>query len=96
MRKLWLWFGLLGIAPALWAQVGGRGWQPDTLPGAIVSTLIFGLIGIALSILGFKLFDAVTPWNLEREICEKQNVAVAILCAGMVVGFCLVLAAAVL
>jgi uncharacterized membrane protein YjfL (UPF0719 family) len=49
-----------------------------------------------VAIVGFKLFDALIPFNLEQEICEKQNLAVAILCAGMVLGICLIVAAAVL
>jgi uncharacterized membrane protein YjfL (UPF0719 family) len=63
---------------------------------SILSTLIFGLIGVVIAIVGFKLFDALTPFNLEQEICEKQNLAVALLCAGMVLGICLIVAAAVL
>jgi hypothetical protein len=89
---------LLSTASSAFAQsAGGAGvWHPDSFGMAIVSTLVFGGIGILMAILGFKLFDAVTPFNLEKEICEKQNTAVAILCAGMVVGICIVIAAVVL
>src|SRR5687767_10663176 len=91
-----LWWS--GASSAAWAQTGGRpgSWQPDGLLMSILSTLIFGLIGIVVAIVGFKLFDAMTPFNLEQEICEKQNLAVALLCAGMVIGICLIVAAAVL
>lgn len=71
-------------------------WQPATLGQAIYSTLIFGFIGIVLGIAGFKLFDLVIPFKLEQEICEKQNIAVAILSAAMVLGICIIVAAAVI
>lgn len=84
---------------AVWAAATGT--RPEsgfaTLSVAsIISTIIYGLIGIVLAILGFKLFDALIPFNLEQEICEKHNLAVAILCAAMVLGICLIVAAAVL
>jgi putative membrane protein len=85
-------------ASSAWAQgpEPARGWRPGSLLESIFSTLIFGLIGIVLAILGYKLFDALTHFNLEQEICEKNNIAVAILCAAMVLGICLIVAAAVL
>ena len=63
---------------------------------AIISVVLFGLLGIVLAIVGFKLFDAVVKFDFEREICEKQNIAVAILCGFMVLGICLIIAATVL
>ena len=89
------------VAACAWAQIGGSGpgpatTQPRDLVQQVVSTLVFGIIGIVLAILGFKLFDAVIHFDLAREICEKQNIAVAILCAGMLMGISLIVAAAVL
>ncbi|MCS6859235.1 MAG: DUF350 domain-containing protein [Abditibacteriales bacterium] len=84
---------------AVWAAATGT--RPEsgfaTLSvGPIISTVVYGLIGIVLAILGFKLFDVLIPFNLEQEICEKHNLAVAILCAAMVLGICIIVAAAVL
>ena len=85
-------------ASAAWAQTASRdaASQPASLGAAVLSTLLFGLIGIVLAIVGFKLFDAATPFNLEREICEKQNLAVGILSAAIVLGICIIIAATVL
>ncbi|MBI3505166.1 MAG: DUF350 domain-containing protein [Proteobacteria bacterium] len=84
----------LAAAPA--RALEGAAWRPDTFPMAVASTCVFGLMGILLSIAGFKLFDKVSPFDIEREICEKQNMAVGLLCAGMMIGICIVVAAAVL
>ena len=89
---------VLASASAAWAQQGGerRVWEPMTLGSAVVSTLLFGVIGIVMAILGFKLFDRLSPFDLEREVCEKQNMAVAILSAAMVLGICIIVAVAIL
>ena len=71
----------------------GDAWHPTTLPEAVLSTFIFGLLGIVLAIIGFKLFDLITPFNLEKEMCENKNIAVGILCAGIVIGICWIVAA---
>src|SRR6185369_2449923 len=74
---------------------GSATWHPTTLGGALLATLAFGLAGIFLAIAGFKLFDAFTKFNLEKEICENRNMAVAVLCGAMLLGICLIVAAAI-
>jgi ABC-type phosphate transport system permease subunit len=63
-----------------------------TLLHSVTPSVIFGIVGIVLAIIGFKLFDLVTPFNLEKEIQEK-NLAVGILCAAIVLGICHIIAA---
>ena len=63
------------------------------MPEAVLSTVMFGLVGIVLSIVGFKLFDWMTPVSFDKEL-EKGNVAVGILCGAIVIGISLVIAAA--
>ena len=53
----------------------------------------FGVLGIALAILGFKVFEWVTPKiNVEQELSEKQNIAVAIVAGALILGVCYVAA----
>jgi hypothetical protein len=91
---------LIGLAAetTAWAQspATGDAWRPTTFVMSIVSTLVFSIIGIVIAILGFKLFDAAIHFNLEAEICEKQNIAVAILAGAMILGISLIIAATVL
>ncbi len=56
---------------------------------------LFGVTGIALAIAGFKLFDLLTPGNLQKEIFENRNMAAAILAGAFIIGVCIVVAAAV-
>jgi putative membrane protein len=55
---------------------------------------IFGVAGIAMAILGYKLFDKFTPGNMHAEIFEHKNVAAAILAGSVIIGVSLILAAA--
>ena len=91
-------FGLLSLlSTSLWAAEGsGAAWRPESFGATVLATVVFGALGIALAIVGFKVFDACIKFDLEREICEKQNLAVAILSAGMIIGICIIVAATLL
>ena len=71
------------------------GWPPRTLWEAAMASGVFGIIGIVLAILGFKLFDLLTPGKLQEEELQKNNIAAAILCGAFIIGICIVIAAAV-
>ena len=61
-----------------------------------IGSLVFGLVGIVLIVVGFKVFDLMTPkLDIERELGEKGNIAVAIVCAGMILGVAIIAAVAV-
>jgi uncharacterized membrane protein YjfL (UPF0719 family) len=55
---------------------------------------VFGLAGIVMAIIGYKLFDKMTPGNLHQEIFEHKNVAAAVLAGSVIIGVSLILAAA--
>lgn len=62
---------------------------------ALLATAIFGLVGIGLMLLGFKIFDWMTPkLDLEKELGENKNIAVAIVIASVIIGISIVVAAA--
>ena len=52
---------------------------PDNFFSAAVSSITFGLIGIVLLILGYKMFDWLTPSLHFQDELKKGNVAVAII-----------------
>lgn len=53
---------------------------------------LYGLLGIALMLIGFKLFDAITPKiDVQKELAENKNVALAIVVAAMLIGLALML-----
>ena len=71
-------------------------WHAQSLAQAVLNMLLFVAIGIAAAILGFKLFDKCTPGDLTREILENKNIAAAIVAAAVIIGVCIIIAAAML
>lgn len=71
-------------------------WHATSLGEAIGYMLLFAAIGIAVAVIGYKIFDKCTPGDLSREIIEHKNVAAAIVAAAVILGVCLIVAAAML
>ena len=87
---------LAATLPARAAASTSPDWHAETLPQAIGYMLLFAAIGIMAAIAGYKLFDKCTPGDLHREIVENKNVAAAIVAAAVILGVCLIVAAAML
>lgn len=72
------------------------GWHAQSLAQAIGYMVLFAIIGILLAIAGYRIFDKCTPGDLHREILEHKNVAAAIIGGAVIVGVCIIVAAAML
>jgi uncharacterized membrane protein YjfL (UPF0719 family) len=71
-------------------------WQPESFGAAIAGSVVFGLLGILLTVVGYKVFDWLTPGiKVEQELAERQNVAVGIVVAAIIIGASIVVAAVV-
>lgn len=62
----------------------------------LVDFTLFGLSGIVLLIVGYYLWELITPYNLRREIHENKNMAVAAVAGALVIGMGIVIAAAII
>ncbi|HLP77068.1 MAG TPA: DUF350 domain-containing protein [Candidatus Paceibacterota bacterium] len=71
-------------------------WHAQSLAQAIGYMLLFALIGIVTAIAGYKLFDKCTPGDLHKEIVENKNMAAAIIGGAVILGVCIIIAAAML
>lgn len=72
------------------------GWHPQSLVQAVGYMVLFAAVGIVLAIVGYRIFDKCTPGNLHREIIEQKNVAAAIIGGAVILGVCVIVAAAML
>jgi len=61
--------------------------------GAILATIVYGVIGVVMCILSYFAFDILIGLDIKRELMEDQNTAIGIMLAGAFVGIGLVLAA---
>jgi putative membrane protein len=69
---------------------------PETFWPGFLAALLYGPLGIALAVLGFKVFDWITPrMDIQKELTEKGNLAVAIVCAAIILGVCYIVASVV-
>lgn len=72
-------------------------WTLHGFAQAILVTAAFGILGIFLCVLGFKAFDWITPTvNIEHELTEKHNIAVAIVMAAVILGVSAIVIAAMI
>jgi putative membrane protein len=71
--------------------------MPSAAPLArqLLDFTLFGLCGIVLLIVGYYLWELITPYNLRREIHENKNMAVAVVAGALVIGMGIVIAGAI-
>ena len=66
----------------------------NTLANAAVSVL-FALLGFILLFVGYKVFDKMTPTDMQVRIFEEGNVAAAVLAGAFILGLAIITAAAI-
>ncbi|MEM6784789.1 MAG: DUF350 domain-containing protein [Bacteroidota bacterium] len=81
------------LAPSVWAQDAS---QVGLDPFTIAATIVYGLIGIGLCVLGFFAFDKIAGLSLKHELVQDQNVAIGIMLAGVFIGISIMVAAVML
>lgn len=59
----------------------------------IISSIIYFAIGMGFCALGYKLFDMITPFDLNKEI-DDHNVAAGMAVAGIFIGIAIVVSGA--
>jgi putative membrane protein len=88
---------LLAAVPAVLLQaVPAAPMTPAPLWRLMLDAALFGLSGIVMLIIGYYLWELITPYNLRREIHENRNVAVAIVVAAFILGMAIVIAASLI
>lgn len=61
----------------------------------ILSTIIYFAIGMIFCAIGYKVFDMITPFDLNKEI-DDHNMAAGLAVAGIFIGVAIVVSAAIL
>jgi putative membrane protein len=64
-------------------------------PGLFAGSLLFALLGVLVFWICFVIIDKLTPYDLWKEIVEKQNIALAIVVGAMCIAIGLIVSAAV-
>ena len=64
-------------------------------PAAFLGSILYAIIGVIIFWLAFVIVDKITPYDLWREIVEKQNQALGLVVAAMCLGIRIIVAAAI-
>ena len=64
------------------------------LGGFIIEGIVFSIVGLIVLMIGYKVFDIATPYDLNRQIAEENNTAAGIAVAGVLVSLGIIVAAA--
>jgi len=62
----------------------------------IISSIVYGLIGIILAVIGYKVFDLVTPFSLNKELAEDQNISIGIVVGAIIIGISIIISTAIM
>ena len=60
-----------------------------------VLSIIYAVLGMVLLYIGYKVFDLVTPTDMQKKIFEENNTAVAITVGAFIIGLALVILGAI-
>lgn len=64
-------------------------------PMNMAASILYGLLGILLAIVGYKAFELILPFDVTKELSEDDNPAVGVLMGAVVLGVCIIMAAAI-
>lgn len=64
-------------------------------PDVVFGSVLYAVIGVVVLCVSFVLIDRLTPYRLWDEICEKKNVALAIVVGAMFIAIGQIVAAAI-
>ena len=86
---------MFGFGSFLFAQEQVSRLNFEAFGMSVLNVVTYAILGIVLAVIGFKVFDYLTPGKLDEEILQKQNIAAAILAGAVILGICIIVAAAV-
>ncbi len=69
--------------------------QVPSLEKGIIGTIVYTIIGLIMCVIGFKVVDWLIPGHLARQIAEEKNLAAGIVAAALILGICIIIAAAI-
>lgn len=70
-------------------------WSWNAFGMALLAAAAFGLLGIALLMLGFKVFERITPKLDVEQKLQEGSIAVGIVTGALLIAIAIVVAAAI-
>jgi putative membrane protein len=67
----------------------------DLKPWAILSTLIYSVLGLIIFLIALYVMSKLSPFSLRKEIEEDQNTALAIIIGSVFISLAIIVQAAI-
>ena len=67
----------------------------DHLINALISSVLFSLVGIVVFAIAFFVIAKITPFSIRKEIEEDQNTSLGILIGSIIIGLSMIISAAI-
>jgi putative membrane protein len=90
----WTWFAVAGEMPV--PPMEPRIMPPALSWPSILTSVVYGLLGLILLLIGYYLYEIITPWSVKEELITHRNPAVGMVVAAFIVGMAIVIAAAII
>ncbi len=84
--------GTLLLPALVHAQEAGP--TPPGLATGLILSVVYGLVGILLLMIGYKMFGWITPFSVNDALSKDQNRAVGIVVGAIFIGIAIIVAAA--
>lgn len=60
-----------------------------------LATVVYAALGMTIFVIGFRLWDRLTPTDIWKEIAEKHNIALAILSGAIAIALAIIIGSAI-
>jgi putative membrane protein len=64
-------------------------------PIVILSTIIYAFLGFGVFVLALYIMDKLTPFSIQKEIAEDQNIALGIVIGSVFIALAIIIQAAI-
>ena len=61
----------------------------------IIASIVYAVLGIFILVAAFWILEKITPENLYKEILEKHNIALAIVCAAFIIAVAIIISSSI-
>jgi uncharacterized membrane protein YjfL (UPF0719 family) len=99
------WIGWWSVTGWAWLAIAGESAPPVVEPrmmppilswAGLATSVVYGLVGLILLLIGYYVWEMITPYSVKEELIAHRNPAVGMVVAAFIVGMAIVIAAAII
>lgn len=90
----WAWYAIAGEAPL--APMEPRIVPPMLSWVSLLTSVVYGLVGLILLLVGYYIYEIITPWSVKEELITHRNPAVGMVVSAFILGMAIIIAAAII